>query len=1715
MAAALACAMASDRAAAQAADACGTIAGDGSVRCTAAGNPYRRGITYATSNDADGRPVDLTVVIDGDVTVRPGEARPIAAAVDLTGHLDAAVTLRAAEGSSVRTRGLHQAGVRVITEDGDIDIAAPAIVTRGDTSDGIHVRSAGGDISIQASLVRTSGTDSWGIFGRAADGDVFILAPDKVRTEGEQSVAIGASSPLGGIRIEATDVHTLGDRSEGLFATGQSVWASVTGTVRTEGARSSGAYLRAATGEAMLVLDGSIRTHGERSWGADLVGEAGAAIIGSGDVRADGDLAIGASAESANGDAVIDLARVVVNGGLSIGALAFSVNGDARVTLGDARAGGIYSTAASAMSGFGDASVVITGIARADGESSSAVTVIGNHALAEVQDALATGFDGSAILVRGHSAQVIVNGTAVARGGASANGYGATVFATGVADPDGARGDVLVTNNGRIVARGDNTAALLAQAAGSIAIDGAGRFATHGANSTAIRAEAQRDIAIDIGAVRTTGDGSIGIDAISGGAAHIAVGSVETSGAGSTGIRVQAGGDIDLRAGAIATAGDNASGAVLAARGESGVINASVGEVRTAGSRSHGISLVGGASLDATVVAGDIVTTGERSSGIHIVRNAGGEGDYDISAGSIVTAGELSDGITLITNDSGFATIRAGRLEVAGTNAGGIYVESPNLDLDIAVGSALASGPQSAGIYAQGANLTLETGGTIVSTGENGYGIVGMSWRDANLTIGGDVTATGDRSTAVGVRNFSPDSLTTVDMAGDIVTSGYFTTGFSAGGEGSVVARLNNVSNTGTPLSGFAILATMRGDIDLTVNDVTTHGYAINSTLMRSFEGNASLTVTGRYETLGAGGIFVLAEHGAAAVSVNDMDILSDGAPAVAVTALDSHLKIGGTINDRSVPFSTSHSTAIDLTAGSISFAGTAHVENMGSVNTFADYRKGIDIRASGTVALTGTGSVRTQGANAAAVTLTAGTDAADMWIQQREIATEDLLSRGASITGMGGDVTVDLGRVSTRGAMADGISISSRGQVTAAIGSIETSGASSMGLRVTTNGDIEAAVGSAVTTGNRAIGLWLIGGSVELQAGRVATAGDQAIGIRASMVGDLSLAVGELETRGAQAHGVQASAGGDAELLLGTVAATGSGADAVNLVATGSAAIEVGQGGGVHAANDAIALSTGVGAALVNRGTITADLGAAIRVTGGAATIWNGGGIDGTIVLTDAADSVTNAGTMRLTGARFGGGNDRLANDGELILAGDLDFGEGDDTLTNRGVLSLGVTAGIGLRSLAAGPVGQSITGLRSFTNSGLIDLRSGVAGDVLSIAGSFAGSGDSVIALDVRFGEAAAADRLTIAGAASGTTWIAINPLDHATAFSSGIVLVRAGAGTQAGAFRLEGAASTGFFAHGLAFDTGTGSFRLVTAPATGAYRLLKVGEGARSAWLDSSDTIAAHLAAEQGGGFWLAAGGNVNSRDQIRRFDSFGFAQDADLGYRQDAFTSQFGYGLERGALTLGVTLGYGNSALTFDGNADRVNYDALNGGIYAALHSGRFHANAIVKYDHYDIGVALPSIGEKAATGGSALGGRVEAGVRLGSARFHAEPRVSLSYQSIAIDPLALSAATRFDEWDGGRGTAGLRIASVQAMGATTLKIYAEADFVKALGDRAALTFTTGAVALSAEDSRFPDHGTGKLGFEVSGARASGFVEVTGRYAEGYRGGGARAGLRIAF
>ncbi len=116
---------------------------------------------------------------------------------------------------------------------------------------------------------------------------------------------------------------------------------------------------------------------------------------------------------------------------------------------------------------------------------------------------------------------------------------------------------------------------------------------------------------------------------------------------------------------------------------------------------------------------------------------------------------------------------------------------------------------------------------------------------------------------------------------------------------------------------------------------------------------------------------------------------------------------------------------------------------------------------------------------------------------------------------------------------------------------------------------------------------------------------------------------------------------------------------------------------------------------------------------------------INGRILLTANGDTVNNSGIFNANSSS--------------------DFGAGADVFNNSGTLRV-----LG-QSATAGTV--TLTGLETFNNSGLVDLRNGHVGDVLALPGTYTGTGAAQLGLDVNLGTSTfTGDQLRVGGAADG---------------------------------------------------------------------------------------------------------------------------------------------------------------------------------------------------------------------------------------------------------------------------------------------------------------------------------------------------------------------------
>jgi hypothetical protein len=121
-----------------------------------------------------------------------------------------------------------------------------------------------------------------------------------------------------------------------------------------------------------------------------------------------------------------------------------------------------------------------------------------------------------------------------------------------------------------------------------------------------------------------------------------------------------------------------------------------------------------------------------------------------------------------------------------------------------------------------------------------------------------------------------------------------------------------------------------------------------------------------------------------------------------------------------------------------------------------------------------------------------------------------------------------------------------------------------------------------------------------------------------------------------------------------------------------------------------------------------------------------------------------------------------------------------------------------------------------------GTISMVNGRAGDVLTLPGTFSGSGDSRLTVDAQLGATPAVDRLIIGGAATGVTTIQLNPVaGSAPQFNAGTIVVQAGAASDAGAFQLPGVfVDQGLVRSELTYNPTDFSYQLTGTPSDAAF-------------------------------------------------------------------------------------------------------------------------------------------------------------------------------------------------------------------------------------------------------------------------------------------------------
>lgn len=1109
------------------------------------------------------------------------------------------------------------------------------------------------------------------------------------------------------------------------------------------------------------------------------------------------------------------------------------------------------------------------------------------------------------------------------------------------------------------------------------------------------------------------------------------------------------------------TGGVGANGLTLNTAGQAATVR--VGNISTTGANSFGVLSSGGTDLNLTV--GNVTTSGANSTAI----DAGAQtGNIAVTAGNITSTGR---GLRLVASNTGTNTVNVGNVVTGDrgilANGGTVSVTAGNITTSTNGGTT----PGGYGVAAQAftGNSTVRTGA--ISTA-NGAGIIAYAFAPTgSVDVGGcpSVSTTGNNATAIDAETAGTGSVTV--NCGVLTTTGDNSNGVYATSEGGNVA-VNITSATTSGVGSYGLTANTTGTGTVTTN-------------------------AGVITTTGAGSTGLFSRAGTGAIDAGYGNITTSGVAVGPNSANALDLASAGTINLRGNG-STLRTNGAGITAAVVTGAGVTG--NLGNVTTTGAGAQGAIITSTAPVNLT-VGTVSTTGNG---LTVNAGTSAVTL-------ATGAVTATQAGATGTvvntTGAVNFNGGRQTANGANALRIT-GGAGAINATVAGAATTGTGTA-VAITGTGPVTFInSGTITTTGANSDGINIATpGTIAITGGQVATTGANSRGIVANGGGAVTVSATGVTTTGATATGIVAnSTGGSVGVSLSGTNSSAS-LDGVNIAAATTANLAL-TSGTLSGANNGATIVSGTGTTVTNAGTISGG-NYALAIAGGAATVNNSGTINGRILLTANSDTVNNSGTFNANSSS--------------------DFGAGNDVFNNSGLLRV-----LG-QSATAGTV--TLTGLETFNNSGLIDLRNGHVGDVLVLPGTYFGSGAAQLGLDVNLASSTfTGDQLRIGGAATGSTVVSVTPLNTGPAVlstSSGTVVAQAGAGSSATAFTLDSAnVDQGLIQYGIVYNPTTFAYSLVAAPGAGVYRTSLFAQGARNLWLQSSDswsghmrelrdTIAANGPGGAGGRVWAQALGQVEERGGNRSFSFNGLTTPVAMRYKQDYFGGQmgvdFGGAAGPGEFAFGVTGGYINSNLKFANSADRMNFDAVNGGVYASYSSGMFFLNALGKYDYYWGDSRSVSGRYTQKLRGAVYGGKAELGFRLGSA-FWVEPAASVSYtHSDFRDFSTASGSFDFNDQDGVRGRGGARIGYTSSIGAAKVSLYAGGNYVHEFKGQDQVAFTSGGQTVRFGGQQLRDYVEGLAGLNIGSEQGavSGFFE--GRYADGgdYEGYGGRAGIRFRF
>jgi outer membrane autotransporter protein len=838
---------------------------------------------------------------------------------------------------------------------------------------------------------------------------------------------------------------------------------------------------------------------------------------------------------------------------------------------------------------------------------------------------------------------------------------------------------------------------------------------------------------------------------------------------------------------------------------------------------------------------------------------------------------------------------------------------------------------------------------------------------------------------------------------------------------------------TGTLVDG--IIATGNDAVTVSVADAVT-GAANGLTLIGGTGGAGNINVTG------TGGFFGGTGDGA--------NIKNNGSGTVTVDISGASGSTGGNgivVRDTALGGDINVTTgAVTTPAGSFNGIDVFGASNNGNVAVVAngDVHGGNAGIVAGLISTsTGNVDVTANGAVGGAF----GVDAENYGTGNVTVTTIGPITAttGYGVVGLtgSGDVVVNTGNVSSTGAAAILAEQIGGGAGTVGVTAGNVSG--TRGIIAQTNGagavSVNALGNVTATNGN---GIEVINFNPAANAGTIGVS--QAAGTKitatngAGIYTDSGLSTGmtTITVAGEITAGTAGFAGVYGTSTKGgiTVDVTGTGKidpDYGIDLATVDGPLVVNNAGLVTGTIDGIRLvATGTGSANIsNTGTITGDGNAVlISVNNTPSTLFNSGTINGAIKMFGTAVATSNwingpTGIANLTGVSSISGN--------LVNGGNVNLGAGG-TLT-----ILGNTQNAGRVSFAGA---GSFTTAGSLANSGIINAQNNLSGNVVTVGGNYTGGGQFFADYSPA---TVTADRLNIAGSASGNTNVTMN-LAGARAFVPGgfLPVVTVAGAVPANAFTSSTVfATTGFVLDSFGQNPSNahqfGLIQTVNLRATGLGNLSYMAESA-SGLLDDPISPFVTNRTDAGGtrfSLWMRGSGGHSTQTISSSLTGVGLSYSSTSRFRTSQHAAQIGGDVSFGGIgggwkvNVGVMGGwYGASAPLAGG--ERVKVEAPFVGGYAVVGNGAFELEGNIRKEWRHYTVAMPSLFGAVGTqrmDGDATAGSARISYRIGTKiGFAATPFASFNYGDTKIDPLAIDAST---VWTAGSdttkiGQAGLRL-----------------------------------------------------------------------------------------